>query len=425
MRFVQDPLLAGRLVSVVAGLLTMLGLFFLGREIFKNKWVGILCAALYIFYPFALVYDRMALYDSMVGMFTIWSLYLEILLIRNPKLWLGFALGLVLGGGMLTKTSAFFSWYLLPVMLVLFNFKAKDRLVRFGKWLGCVLLAVVLANVYYSVLRLSPFFHIISDKNAVFVYPLNEWLQHPILFFVGNLHGLWDWFSAYVTYPVMALMIGGLFVARKYTKEKLVLLVYYSVPFFLLALFGKVLYPRFILFMTLPLLPLVALSLIWLYQKIQRKVLLALFTVVFFALWIRTDYFIITNFAIAPIASSDLTQYSNDWPAGGGIKEIIAYLTQQAQHKKIYVASEGTFGSLPTYAIEIYLGDNRNVEKGGLWPLPQATPPDLLEKAKKEDVYMIFDQTQNVPNGWNGQLIAKYRKGVGNSFMSLYKISEK
>src|SRR3990172_10040431 len=34
MRFVSDPLLAGRLVSVFAGLLTVIGLFFLGKEIF-------------------------------------------------------------------------------------------------------------------------------------------------------------------------------------------------------------------------------------------------------------------------------------------------------------------------------------------------------------------------------------------------------
>src|SRR5690242_15936605 len=56
MRLTHDPLLAGRLVSVVCGLLTMLGLYLLGREIFKNKWVGFITAGLYLFYPFALVY---------------------------------------------------------------------------------------------------------------------------------------------------------------------------------------------------------------------------------------------------------------------------------------------------------------------------------------------------------------------------------
>ncbi|HYK09084.1 MAG TPA: glycosyltransferase family 39 protein [Candidatus Eisenbacteria bacterium] len=422
MRFAHDPLLAGRLVSVVCGLLTMVGLFLLGREIFKNKWVGILSAGLYVLYPFALVYDRMALYDSMVGMFTIWSLYLEIVLVRRPKLWLGFLLGLVLGGGMLTKTSAFFSWYLLPATVLLFDWKSKERAVRLAKWVGIALLAVVLANVYYSILRLSPFYHIVTDKNAVFVYPLNEWLQHPVEFFQGNFHGVWDWFSTYMTYPVLILLIGGLVVFKKYTKEKIVLVIYFVVPFFLLALFGRVLYPRFIFFMTLPLLPIVGLFLIWLYAYLKKPAFWLICLLFFFALWIFADFKIITNFATAPIAKSDLSQYSNDWPAGGGMAEVVNYLAMQSQTKKIYVGSEGTFGSLPTLAMEIYLGSDKNIEKSGIWPVPDEIPQDLLEKAKKMDTYFIFYQ-QPTPPKWPLSLIAQYKKGIGNVYyMRLYKV---
>lgn len=421
MRLVSDPLLSGRLVSVVCGILTMVGLFLLGREIFKNKWVGILSAALYVLFPFALVYDRMALYDSMVGMFTIWSLYLEIVLVRRPKLWLGFLLGLILGGGMLTKTSAFFSWYLLPITLVLFDWKSKARLVRLAKWAGIALLAVGLANVYYTVLRLSPFFHTVNDKNSVFVYPLNEWLLHPLEFFLGNFHGVWDWFSTYMSYPVLLLLIGGLVVFKKFIKEKIVLVTYFITPFLLLALFGRVLYPRFIFFMTLPLLPIISLFLVWLYGYFKKPALWVLCIVAFFAVWGYTDFKIITDFARAPIASSDLSQYSNDWPAGGGIKETIAYLASQSKTKKIYVASEGTFGSLPTYAVEIYLGDDRNVFKGGIWPVPEEMPKDLLEKAQSMDTYVIFYQ-QPTPPKWPLELLAKYRKGTGNVFLRLYKV---
>src|SRR6185312_5122699 len=88
MHFIHDPLLAGRLVSVLTGFITVVGLFLLGREIFKNKWVGLITAGLYVLYPFGLVYDRMALYDSMVAMFAVWSLYFEIRLIRTPKAWI-------------------------------------------------------------------------------------------------------------------------------------------------------------------------------------------------------------------------------------------------------------------------------------------------------------------------------------------------
>src|SRR5688572_22984012 len=37
MKLIEDPLLAGRLVSVLAGLGTMIGIFFLTSEIFKNR----------------------------------------------------------------------------------------------------------------------------------------------------------------------------------------------------------------------------------------------------------------------------------------------------------------------------------------------------------------------------------------------------
>src|SRR3990167_10498616 len=79
-RVINDPLLSGRLISVFSGFATMIGLFFLGRELFKNRWIGILSAFLYLIFPFALVYDRMALYDSLVGTFMVWGLYFEILL---------------------------------------------------------------------------------------------------------------------------------------------------------------------------------------------------------------------------------------------------------------------------------------------------------------------------------------------------------
>src|SRR5476649_1693273 len=42
MKPIKDPLLAGRLVSVISGLLSTIGIFFLAKEIFKNNKIGIL-----------------------------------------------------------------------------------------------------------------------------------------------------------------------------------------------------------------------------------------------------------------------------------------------------------------------------------------------------------------------------------------------
>src|SRR5690606_26994157 len=86
MKVIDDPLVAGRLVSVISGFLGMIGIFFLASEIFKSRRTGVIASVLYLIYPFAMVYDRMALYDSLVATFFIWSSYFTVLLVRLRRL---------------------------------------------------------------------------------------------------------------------------------------------------------------------------------------------------------------------------------------------------------------------------------------------------------------------------------------------------
>ena len=189
-----------------------------------------------------------------------------------------------------------------------------------------------------------------------------------------------------------------------------------------LALFGKILYPRFILFMTMPLLVLGSFTLWYLIENIKNNFLRIGIFILAFAFIIRSDFFVLTDFARAPIAKADTDQFINAWPAGGGIKEAIAFLSNESKDKKIYVATQGTFGSLPTYATEIYLDENKNIEKRGIWPIPPLIPEDLVEKASSMKVFFIFNDTPEPPPGWSVKLVARYQKGIGNSYLSLYEV---
>src|SRR3989344_6887815 len=154
LKFVQDPLLAGRVVSVGAGFMTLIGMYFLGKEMFKSNKIGLTSSALYVIFPMALVYDRMALYDGLVGTFAVWGLLLIVLLVRTVRLDVALLLGMVIGGGVLTKTNAFFNIYLLPLSLILFDWRGKGIRQRLIRWLGFVIAAVVLSYAFYSILRL-------------------------------------------------------------------------------------------------------------------------------------------------------------------------------------------------------------------------------------------------------------------------------
>lgn len=427
MKFISDPLIAGRVISVLAGLTTMIGLWLLTFFLFKEKKVAFLSSFLYLLYPFALVYDRMALMDTLVGTFSVLSLLAMVLLVRHLRLDIALILGAVLGAGTLTKSSGFLSIYLFPLTLLLFNWRDTSWKRNLLKWLGLAIIAAVAAYGYYSILRLSPFFHIITEKNAIFVYPLKEWFAHPLEFFIGNLRAFCDWLVTYLTPPIVLLIMGSFFISRQYLREKLLLFSWFVFPIVALALFGKTLYPRFIFFMTLSLLPMAAFSLSSVSKIIQKKYLFAACCLPFIILTLRSDYLILTDFASAPIPYSDLNQYINDWPAGGGVKEAASFFREQANRGQIYIATEGTFGLLP-YALELYLVDNPNVTIAGFWPVPDNPPKELVEASKKMPAYLIFYQPcpsckaiGEGPSFWPVSLILQIEKGK-NRYFTVYKM---
>jgi len=431
MRFIHDPLLAGRLVSVGAGVVSLVGIFFLTSEIFSNRKIGILASLLYVLFPFSLVYDKLALYDSLVAALIVWALYFEVLLVRRLRLDLAMILGIIMGLGMLTKTSNNFAFILLPFSLLLFNFKDNKRKVNLRNWVIFAVVSVVIANAMYMVLRLSPFYHIIGEKNLTFIYSFKEILQDPFGHLIGNLKGLSTWLVEYITIPFLILIISSFLVGRKYFKEKLLLLVWFIVPFMALAVFGKVIYPRFILFMTMPLLVLGAYALFYMITFSKKVWLKGLVLVVFLLMFVINDFFILTDFIRASIPQSDKSQFIASWPSGVGVSETITFLKEKAQAQKIYVGTEGTFGLMP-YSLEIYLKDNPNIKTQGFWPITDVPPKEAVEAAKVMPTYFVFYQpcpscptTGVAPKFWPVRQIFQIPKLEKGSYYTLYQLNAK
>lgn len=409
LRFIRDPLFAGRFVSVLAGAGSIIGIWFLAYELFQSKRIAFLSSFFYLIVPFSLLYDRMALYDSLVATFSIWNLYISIRLVREPRLDTALILGMTLGAGMLNKSSGFLSLYLLPLTLFLFDFHSSKLLSRFYRWVSLALLAVVLSQVFYSVLRLSPFAHMIKQKDLVFLYAPKEWVVHPFRFFIGNSKGLFDWLIHYLTKPLFFVSLLPLITLYRKPSSKLLLYAWCFIPFVGLALFGKVLYPRFILFMTMPLLILIAWVSDWWIRHFSKKIfgIVAMVTILIPSLY--TDYFIMMEPRFAPIPRSDKGQFIDDWPSGGGVREINAFFLEQSHKSAISIYTEGTFGLMP-YAIEMYLVDKPNIKIKGIWPLPETIPPEILNDAKQHPTYMVLNETQEIP-AWPMHLLAAYQKG--------------
>jgi len=423
MRFIKDPLLAGRLVATLVGLGTMTALWFLAYILFKSRRIAFLSAIFYLISPFALVYDRMVLMDGLVAFFSILSLIVAIILVKTQRLDVALIFGGVLGGGVLTKTSGFLSIYLLPLTLALFNFKDKKWFLNLVKWIGLAILAAVIAMVSYSILRLSPFFHIISDKNALFIFPLWEWLGDPFYYFVSNFRGMTNWLVTYLTIPWICLAVFSLGSTHIKIREKFLISAWFLLPFMGLITLGRILYPRFIFFMSLPLLILVAFSLVRLWGLAKRGSIKIFLVILAFAWPIFVSYTIIEYPSMAAIPESDRSQYVTSWPSGHGIDEIILFAKRESKDKEIFIGTEGTFGLMPA-SLELYLWDRPNITIKGYFPVEEL-PSEVLEKTKALPTYFVFNETQQPPGSWPIELVAEYPRPDLRYSMKLYRVLDR
>ena len=368
LKLISDPLMAGRLVSVFSGSLTLVGLIALSWKLFGEK-IGWLSGFIYIISPFFLLYDRLALYDSLTTALMVWALFLTILMADFLRFDIALILGMTVGAGFLTKSSAQFALILLPTTLLLFNWQTKEVGKRLFKLAGLGIVVTLLSKGIELILRLAPLSHMIGLKDHTFIVTNQEFIAHPFERLFGNLGGLWSWIQSYATYPLMGLFIVGMIYGLKRHKVKtLFLSLWFSVPFFALASFGKVLYPRYLLFMLAPLIPVIALGISkisqWAPCRHLSICLFAYLSIFFYPLYF--SYTIVSTPLSAPLPSVDRFQLLDDWPSGYGINEVVDYIKLRAKDEKIFVGTEGTFGLTPT-ALNIYLKDNKNVEVKGYW----------------------------------------------------------
>lgn len=422
LKIFSDPLFAGRFVSVLSGVFTSLGIYLVTKKMFSTK-AAILAAVLYIISPFFMVYDRLALYDSLLATFGIWSLYLEILLAQKPSLDVGLLLGITIGLGMLTKSSALFFALLIPFSLLLINPESKRDKPYYIKFAGFGILSFIISEIMYNLLRLSPWFYIIKQKNYSFIYTFPEFLKAPFVVFLPNLNGLAGFLFTYLTVPVDILVGAAVILGLiKINRKIIFLFIWFFIPFLALAVDGKVLFPRFILFMTIPLLIIGghALSVISDFFKGKRKVFGYLLIIIILSYPLYQTWLLSAEPIRAAIPQNDRNQLFDDWPSGYGVREVIDFLRENSKYRKVVIGTEGTFGLNPA-VYEIYLGLNKNVEIYGFWPVSEV-PGLLLDKAKLYPTYLVFKEKQNIPSGWPLKLISKFRRGDGNTYLLFYQV---
>src|SRR3989339_566088 len=173
--FPQNLLFGGRMFSVATGFISLTGVFSLLFYLF-NKKTAFWGAFLYIFTPFFLFYDRIALADSAVNSGFIWILFFSILVVKTLRLDLAILFGITAGMAMLTKSSVrLFIGLAVFAPILIWNKKfGKNIINKAVNYFILFAFVFSIAIVIYNIQRLSPFMHYIELKNNTFVMPISE-----------------------------------------------------------------------------------------------------------------------------------------------------------------------------------------------------------------------------------------------------------
>ncbi len=420
LKIFSDPLLAGRFLSVLAGFGSLIALFFLSWELFKNKWVSLLTCFFYSLIPFFVFFDRLALVDSMLLMFSIWLAFLSLWLIRSVRLDLSLISGLVLGGALLTKSPAIFFALLFPSGILLAEKLKKKILPLLGFWL---LIFALGFGLYNFLLRLGPGFQMIAIRNKDYLFTFKEILAHPLDPLKPHLGDLTSWLPNLFTWPVLLLVFLGLFWGLK-TKLRatLFLLLWFLLPLLAQSVLAKVFTPRYILFTVWPLILFAALGFYWLFsqlnriKKLKKKAVfflagLLLFLIVLPSL--KYDWWLIKNPERAPLPRNLRNGHLEEWTAGQGIKESAEFLKEKTKEGHVLVGTEGFFGTLPD-GLQIYLEGIPNIRVIGVgWPVVEVSQ-SLINSLVDNDVYLLVNQSRLklLPENNGLILIKEYPKAV-------------
>ncbi len=365
-QFFDNPVLAGRLVSVFAGFITLLGIFHIGRK-YYNERIAFFASLTYILTPIFSFFDRQALMESSMSMTMVWSCYTFLSLLEKHSVKMMVALGTLFGLGFFIKsTTAIFaiSIVLLTVMMLMFSSMRKhikNRSFILDMTSSFIIGCMLLIPLFFQ----QQFWGTLSMNNR-FSFSISELLGFPLLHWFRNTKSILEISFWHLTPLIFLSSVYG--VALHY-KEKLwyrkIILLYFLSSLFLYAILSKSPSPRY----TVSFLPLLTIfSAYVFYSYTQDKNLIGRI-LVFLA---GTSVAIITLIQIfSPLSYfsfmdrvttfSGKSEYVTSWTSGYGVMETVNFLKDK---KKPLIVGVRVDSGNPENAIISYFHNHNEIKPG-------------------------------------------------------------
>lgn len=311
--FIINPLLIGRILTVVCDLIASIYLYKIGKVLF-NRTAGLISLFIYLSLPLTYLHSRLLLLESMTNMFVLILVHNVILFSkqydnRYKRVIFLFVIFFGLFITYLTKPTAL---TIIPVFLLIPWLHNKNRIPVF-LITGLLILSagIIIYLISKQVISYYPGF--ILNGNYYYAYVVSN--------FKSNLWKSFWWSNAYLTQPVIFVLLTGILwgLIKKSLRIKW-LSTWTASVLILTSFFSTYYFPRHIHLIASP----VALICAWLISSIanNKYKIVYLLTALISIVPIYKDLKIFVNPEKADLALEDNLQYFKSWTSGVGLDQI-------------------------------------------------------------------------------------------------------
>jgi len=401
----EDPLVAGRLISIIAGVFTLVGVILIGRR-FYSPAVGWLAGIFYIACPYALHLERMAMLESLLTACGVWMIIFA-LKIRQEKTASPYpfiSLGFVMGLAFLTKATALLVFPVLFFIFIQMRFNLLKGL--------AVSLAILLLMVF-------PFFMsaqepVFANRHAVFNNPeyylsLDTLFSFPWMLWWRNFWIIGEFYKSYlsVTFLLLILVFLAKIVNQK-NRDGWILIFWAIFPPLVILLVANGFYSRYFLIAMPPVILMGAQGFIYLLGFIadelssfyegkkntetQKVWVGSILLILVLSSNILFCVKLMINPEKSPMLELDRLLYLEGMPSGYGLKMAARFLVEESKESPIVLLTTVDLGN-PQEGLSVYLWGNEKIRviPAPWWP----TSPKLIPE--KETFPLLASKHQRTP----------------------------
>lgn len=352
----SDPLFAGRIVSVMAGLVGLIGIYRIGTSYF-DKRTAIFSSILFSVTPIIFFYNRQSLMEAGVAATGIWATYYFLRFLKSNSTKDALKTGAIVGVGFFIKTNAaIFLAVFLALGLIKF-FKNKKRGIKQIGFLLLSFLGIV------SILLINPDFWRTLHLNSRYSHTFFELIHFPVGVWWNNTQTNISILLVFVTPLITLASFSGLFLMR---KKYLLFVAIAIIPIVVETILARSSSQRYLV----SFLPLMLIGGGFALSKLENKrkyIGVTLLTVsiivpscfVYLQIFSPRAYFSTTK----PFSQATETSYIEGSLSGYGVNGILESIRKRSEKQKIFIGIAENAGN-PESALQVYLENEKNIKIG-------------------------------------------------------------